>query len=116
VERYSVDLRFPRVAARVREALARERPDLVHVHHWLHLGAPVLERRVLAGRDPHWRRYFWSRWGYLPAEALARLRGGPVLWIDALSGGEVTQSVTFCRRLREALPDHRLLLSTNNRY
>lgn len=79
--------------------------------------APVtFIRRVVLGQDPYWRRYFWSRWGWLPPSVLDSLRGGPVVWIDVISGGEVTQSVSFCRLLRKALPQHRLLLSTNSRY
>lgn len=73
-------------------------------------------RRVVLSRDSYWRGYFWSRWGYFPEEALAAVRGGPVVWIDAISGGEVTQIVTFCRLLRTTLPGYRFLLSTNNRY
>lgn len=73
-------------------------------------------RRIVVGRDPYWRRYFWSRWGWVPADVRAALAGRPVIWIDALSGGEATQLVTFCRRLRAARPDHALLLVTNNKY
>lgn len=73
-------------------------------------------RRVVFGRDPYWRRFFWNRWGFFPRDVMQALAGGPVLWIDALAGGEITQSVSFCRELRRRLPRHRLLLSTNNRY
>ena len=73
-------------------------------------------RRVLLGRDPYWRRYFWNRWGYVGPSLDASLTGRPVLWLDALSGGEVTQAVTFCRALRAALPDWTIILSTNNKY
>lgn len=73
-------------------------------------------RRVVLGRDPYWRQYFWSRWGYFPKEVREAVRGRRVLWIDALSGGEVTQIVTFCRKLRDALPDWVLMLSTNSHY
>ena len=61
-------------------------------------------RRVLFGRDPYWRQYFWSRWGFVSDALRAAVRGRPVVLIDAISGGEVTQSVTFCRKLRAALP------------
>lgn len=73
-------------------------------------------RRIVVGRDPYWQRYFWSRWGWVPADVRAAIAGRPVIWIDALSGGEATQLVTFCRLLREALPAHALLLVTNNKY
>lgn len=46
-ERYSVDLRIPRLTGVFRELLARWRPDLVHVHHYLNLGvAMVAEARA----------------------------------------------------------------------
>ena len=73
-------------------------------------------RRVVLGRDPYWRRYFWNRWGYVGPSLQRVLDGRPVLWLDALSGGEVTQAVTFCRELRAALPDWTIVLSTNNKY
>jgi len=73
-------------------------------------------RRVLFGRDPYFRRFFWSRWGVPASDVRRALAGHPVIWLDAISGGEVTQSVTFCRTLRQRLPDHRLLLVTNNKY
>jgi 3-deoxy-D-manno-octulosonic-acid transferase len=73
-------------------------------------------RRIVLGRDPYWKRYFWSRWGWVPADVRAAIAGRPVVWIDALSGGEATQLVTFCRKLRQALPGHALLLVTNNKY
>lgn len=73
-------------------------------------------RRVVFGRDPYWRQYFWSRWGFAPANYARTAPGRRVLWLDALSGGEVTQVVTFCRMLREALPGWILALSTNTRY
>lgn len=41
-ERYSIDYRLPRIESLYRELLAEERPDLVHVHHYLNLGAPLV--------------------------------------------------------------------------
>jgi 3-deoxy-D-manno-octulosonic-acid transferase len=73
-------------------------------------------RRVVFGGDPYWRQYFWSRWGFVAGATRSAARGRPIVLIDAISGGEVTQAVTFCRKLRFALPDHALVLSTANRY
>src|SRR4051812_19042385 len=79
--------------------------------------APItFARRVVFGRDPYWRRYFWARWGFPDRGTCATAARRPVLWLDALSGGEVTQIVTFCRLLRAALPGWTFVLSTNNRY
>ncbi|MFQ6111711.1 MAG: glycosyltransferase N-terminal domain-containing protein, partial [Nitrospinota bacterium] len=73
-------------------------------------------KRVLLGKDPYWRQYFWSKWGYLPRELKESVRGRPTLWLDAVGGGEVTQIITFCRKLRERFPEHKIVLSSNNKY
>lgn len=77
--------------------------------------APVtFVKRVLLGRDPYWRQYFWNRWGFVPI--ISAVRKKPLIWIDALAGGEVTQIVTLTRRLKEEVPCLTLVLSTNNKY
>ncbi|MFQ5693822.1 MAG: 3-deoxy-D-manno-octulosonic acid transferase, partial [Nitrospinota bacterium] len=43
-------------------------------------------------------------------------RRTPPIWIEALSGGEVTQIVTLCAGLRRIAPGVPLLLSSNNDY
>ena len=73
-------------------------------------------RRVLCSRDRYWRQFFWSRWGFLPPPVVRAIRRRPVLLIDALSGGEITQLPSFCASLRRALPAWYLIVSTNNRY
>lgn len=73
-------------------------------------------KRVLFGEDSYFRRFFWSRWGFLPKELESLARRRPTVWIEALSGGENTQIVTFVKRLRALFPDVNLVLSTNNRY
>jgi 3-deoxy-D-manno-octulosonic-acid transferase len=42
------------------------------------------------------------------------LLGHPTLWINCASGGELIQVFSLCRRLRNAIPEVRLVLSTNN--
>lgn len=71
-------------------------------------------RRVVFGRDPYWRQYFWNRWGVLPQNVVSACRGQKVIWIDALSGGEVMQSFSFCRTLRRLLPGHVFVFSSNS--
>ncbi|MBI3075982.1 MAG: hypothetical protein HYY85_03180 [Deltaproteobacteria bacterium] len=71
-------------------------------------------KRALLGRDPYWRQYFWSRWGVPPPALEREVAGRRTLWIDARSGGEVTQCFTFCRLLRARFPDHLILFSTNS--
>ncbi len=73
-------------------------------------------KRVLLGKDPYWRQYFWSKWGFLARELKELVRGRPTFWLDAVGGGEVTQVVTFCRKLRERFPGHKIVLSSNNKY
>ena len=73
-------------------------------------------RRVVLGKDLYFRRLFWSRWGFLPKELKRLAQSRPTIWIEALSGGENTQIVTFVKRLRGLFPDVNLILSTNNRY
>ncbi|HJM42785.1 MAG: glycosyltransferase N-terminal domain-containing protein [Nitrospinota bacterium] len=73
-------------------------------------------KRGVFGRDPYFRRFFRSRWGFLPKGLGELARRRPTVWIEALSGGENTQVVTLVNRLREMYPDVNLVLSTNNRY
>jgi len=73
-------------------------------------------KRVLFGRDPYWKAYFWNKWGFVGKD-LRRPRGGKrLIWIDVLSGGEVMQIFSFVRILRGLLPDHDIVVSTNNKY
>ncbi len=75
-------------------------------------------RRVLFcknGNDYN-RTLFLNRWGFIPRELVKKVYGKKTIWIDALSGGEITQIVTFCKLLKEKLPDCYVILSTNNDY
>jgi 3-deoxy-D-manno-octulosonic-acid transferase len=102
----------PQRSASARRARPEQRRYAVEAYRSL----PVtFVRRVVLGRNPYWRRYFWSRWGFLPRDVPRALRRRPTVVLNALSG-EVTQLVGFCRALRAALPDHALLFITNNRY
>jgi 3-deoxy-D-manno-octulosonic-acid transferase len=70
-------------------------------------------RRVLLGKDPMQRRYFFDKWGFLPKEARPLL-AQKAIWIDVASGGEVLQIVTFCRLLKEAWPNTPIFVSTES--
>lgn len=59
---------------------------------------------------------FPMRWGRPPRDLTEVLKGRRPIWIDALSGGEATQIVSFCRRLQSTFPRFPLLLSSNNEY
>ncbi len=75
-------------------------------------------RRVLfcTNKNDYNRTLFLSRWGFIPRELVKKASGKKAIWIDALSGGEITQIVTFCKLLKEKLPDYCVILSTNNDY
>lgn len=75
-------------------------------------------RRVLfcKNKNDYNRILFLSRWGFIPKELVEKVSGKKTIWIDALSGGEITQIVTFCKLLKEKLPDYCVILSTNNDY
>ncbi|MBI3088222.1 MAG: hypothetical protein HYY91_04985 [Candidatus Omnitrophica bacterium] len=78
--------------------------------------APVTYlKRVVLGRDPYWRRYFWNRWGYVTPADGVQSPPRPLIWLEAY-GGEITQLPTVCRLLGEEFPQVRLAVSTNNRF
>lgn len=57
-------------------------------------------------------RGWWQRLGVLPADRLARLREHTVLWVHAVSVGEVRAAGTLIRALEDARPDVRVVLTT----
>jgi 3-deoxy-D-manno-octulosonic-acid transferase len=70
----------------------------------------MLWRLVVKGKS---REHFAERFGLLP-EGLAQLgRGGePVIWVHAVSAGEVAAVAPILHELRQAEPSARLVLST----
>lgn len=91
--------------------------------HWLQLQYAIKPisylpitffKRVVFGKDPYWRQYFFNKWGFPPRELAHLVKGRKTIWIDVLGGGEVTQIVTFTKLLRERYPEYRIVLSTNN--
>ncbi len=68
-------------------------------------------RVTLGGKS---RRGFLQRLGFLPRgtlDALARTEGQPVLWIHAVSVGEVAAAHPIVREVRARLPEARIALS-----
>ena len=59
-----------------------------------------------------WNKASLSRLGIIPQEAQQRLRGQNVLWLHAVSVGEVGVAVGFLNRLRDELRDVQVLLTT----
>jgi len=71
-------------------------------------------KRVVFGKDPYWKQYFWNKWAFFPKELLRMARNRKTIWIDALGGGEVTQIYTFTGLIKSEFPGYNLILSTNN--
>ena len=66
-----------------------------------------LYRALSRGRSPA----FAERLGLVPAEAMKKLYGKKVVWLHAVSVGEVIAARPLVKRLKTAYPDHALLLS-----
>src|SRR5438477_226492 len=75
----------------------------------LYLLLPVvfirLAWRGLRNRN-YWRRVA-ERFGYVP-----RFEGARVLWVHAVSVGEVRAAAPLIKRLWDRCPDHRILITT----
>ncbi len=64
-------------------------------------------RSVSRGR----KSAFGERFGTLAPSAAAALQGGPVIWLHAVSVGEVMAARPLLKGLRQRYPDYRLLLT-----
>lgn len=75
-------------------------------------------RRVLFSKngDDYNKILFFNRWGFVSNGLVEKVSAKKTVWIDALSGGEITQIVTFCKLLKDNLSDYNIILSTNNEY
>lgn len=70
--------------------------------------ALFLAQRYRSGKS----RAGWSeRWGHLPPALRDAVNGRPLMWVHAVSAGEVVAAVPILRELRRELPDHALVLS-----
>jgi 3-deoxy-D-manno-octulosonic-acid transferase len=63
-------------------------------------------------RHGKYRAGLAERMGKVPARILAADRGKRVIWIHAVSLGEVLAVGGLVEKMRAALPDHRVLVST----
>jgi 3-deoxy-D-manno-octulosonic-acid transferase len=57
------------------------------------------------------RSAFRERFGLIPEEDLARIRGERVIWLHAVSVGETIASFPLLKGLRARYPKHRLVLT-----
>jgi 3-deoxy-D-manno-octulosonic-acid transferase len=70
-------------------------------------------RRVVFGKDPVWKAFFFQSWGRLPKKLLDIVRDRESLWINTEAGGELTQAIPLCKALKEEFPAYNLLISTH---
>ena len=73
----------------------------------------TLLKRVVFGKDPIWKSFFFQSWGMLPPELEKRLAEKNNIWINSESGGELTQIFSLCKMLKQQFPEYNLLLSTH---
>ncbi|HTV14659.1 MAG TPA: glycosyltransferase N-terminal domain-containing protein, partial [Acidobacteriaceae bacterium] len=62
-----------------------------------------------------YRQGLSERLGIVPARIRSGLAGAPVLWIHAVSVGEVLAAGRLIDELTQRLPDHRVMISTTTR-
>ena len=67
---------------------------------------------VFTGR---WHKDFRQRFGILPQGPLDALRGKDIIWVHAVSVGEVTAVKSFCDELIKRHPSKKVLISTVTR-
>ena len=70
-------------------------------------------KRVVVGKDPVWKAFFFQSWGSLPQELETMVRSRKSIWINTEAGGELTQIFSLCRMLKKQFPEYNLLLSTH---
>lgn len=79
-----------------------------------HLAAPIALARLWwrGRREPGYRRNIGERFGRYPqVEAQTRDARRPLLWLHAVSVGEVRGAAPLVRALREGYADHRMLVT-----
>lgn len=74
------------------------------------LASPLLILKMV--RRGQWRDGFGQRFGFFSAEAITALVDSDVLWLNAVSVGEVNLTVQLVELLRERLPNATLVVST----
>jgi 3-deoxy-D-manno-octulosonic-acid transferase len=65
------------------------------------------------------REKYWfgicQKLGRIPREVLARRNGKPIIWVQAVSVGEMLAAKPLLDRMREVFPGHQLLISTTTK-
>lgn len=60
-----------------------------------------------------YRRSIGPKFGFIPPELFARMKGEPRIWVHAVSVGEVTAAAPIVASLREHFPEACIVLSTS---
>ena len=68
-------------------------------------------RRVVFGKDPHLKSYFWNKWGYVNKQASP---AKPLIWIHLCSGGEIIQGLSLIKKIRKNYPSTKIFISTDS--
>jgi 3-deoxy-D-manno-octulosonic-acid transferase len=55
---------------------------------------------------------FWQRFGFYPEDLIGRLKGRKIIWVHAVSVGEVMAGRTLCEAILERYTDKKLVIST----
>ena len=71
-----------------------------------------LPKYILRKRKPG---NLWMRLGFLPSDIVNKLRGNRVIWLHAVSVGEVLASLSIIQALKKEFPEHKLVISTVTR-
>jgi len=74
------------------------------------LGLPFFLIKLIT--TPKYRPGAAQRLGFYPKEAIEKLRGEKVLWIHAVSVGEVIAALPLIRELRRRYPDRKIVVTT----
>ncbi|HYK34951.1 3-deoxy-D-manno-octulosonic acid transferase [Alloacidobacterium sp.] len=77
------------------------------------VGAPYwLFRMTTSGK---YREGLGERLGFVPHRLLANLKGEPIIWVHAVSVGELLAAARMIEDLRKELPEWRVVVSTTTR-
>jgi len=77
---------------------------------FLVLSSPWYLNRLI--KRGNWKRGFWERFGFYPKTTIESLRGKNVIWIHAVSVGEVNIALQLLKQLQRVLPGMTFVLST----
>jgi len=72
---------------------------------------PVFIFNIYRSVTHKWPLAIAERFGYLPADELTKLKNRPVIWLHAVSVGEIIAARPLIRSLRKGYPGHAIVVS-----